>query len=94
MFFEKPNLGPNQQDFYLDGVMFTMTNASKNGFWNSKLQLLELMRLAKEINESNSSIDASTFQASKKAFTAELKKFDKGYITHKKNVHPEINGFI
>lgn len=71
-----------------------MTNASKNGFWNSKLLLIEVIRQAKEINESNSSITSETLAASKKAFVAELKKFDKDYQKHKKNVHPELNGFV
>lgn len=71
-----------------------MTNASKNGHFNSKLALLELIRQAKEINEPNSSIDVSSFAAAKKSFIAELKKFDKDYTKHKKSVHPELNGFV
>lgn len=94
MFFWKPVEGPNQQNFRIDGVMYEMTNASKNGFWNSKLLILEVMRLILEINESNSSIDYNTLASSKKALIAELKKFDKDYIKHKKNVHPELNGYV
>lgn len=36
----------------------------------------------------------NTYGAAKKAFINELKKFDKDYIKHKKNVHPELNGFV
>ena len=93
-FFEKPNLGPNQQNFVIDGVMYEMTNGSKSAFWNSKGLMLDLIRRAKEINEKNSSIDENNYLAEKKAFMVELKKFDKDYIKHKKNVHPEIDGFI
>jgi len=71
-----------------------MTNGSKSAFWNSKGLMLDLIRRAKEINEKNSSIDENNYLAEKKGFMVELKKFDKDYIKHKKNVHPEINGFI
>jgi hypothetical protein len=94
MFFVKPALGPNGQNFWIDDIYYEMTNGSKNGFWNSKLLQIEVMRQAMEINDSNSSITPETLAASKKAFIAELKKLDKDYIKHKKNVHPELNGFI
>mgnify|MGYP006951065091 FL=1 len=71
-----------------------MTNGSKSAFWNSKGLMLDLIWRAKEINEKNSSIDENNYLAEKKAFMVELKKFDKDYTKHKKNVHPEINGFI
>ena len=71
-----------------------MTNGSKTAFWNSKGLMLDIIRRAKEINEKNSSIDENNFLAEKKGFLTELKKFDKDYGKHKKNVHPEINGFI
>lgn len=94
MFFVKPALGPNGQNFYIDDIMYEMTNASKNGFWNSKLLLIEVIRQAKEIIDPNSNITFETYAAAKKAFIAELKKFDKDYIKHKKNVHPELNAFV
>lgn len=42
-FFEKPNHGPNQQNFYIDGVMYEMTNGSKSAFWNSKGLMLDII---------------------------------------------------
>jgi len=93
-FFEKPNLGPNQQNFVIDGVEYEMTNGSKSAFWNTKGLMLEIIRRVKEISDKNTSIDENNYLAEKKALFNDLKKFDKDYIKHKKNVHPEINGFI
>ena len=90
MFFERPQ----EKEFTIDGITYEMTNESKTAFWNSKLQLLDLLRQVKEIAESNSSIDENSYVAEKKALVNHLKAFEKNYNKHKTKTHVEFNGFI
>lgn len=80
MFFEKPN----EKLFQIDGVMYEMSNDAKNGHWNAKDQVVAMCNALVEIIDSNSSIEAETYQAEKKNMIKHLKAFDKNYNKHKK----------
>lgn len=90
MFFVRPQ----EMTYQIDGVTYEMTNETKGNFWNSKLQLLDLMRDLKEIVDPNSSIDEQSLAGAKKALVGHFKAWDKNYNKHKGKVHSELNGVI